>query len=167
MNIETFKHLPKTKINPKNLLQDAIIPEMNIYNQAYLEIERPLVEAASVHPKTSHEIGVSFKVEGQISGKIYCLLDTFNKEIKPKESQFFQLLFVESMNILIGRMLTNIEKEHGLMAILSNPTLSPCNDEQEFAVDGKSTHTKTMAVGYKLIALFNEFDCRLIFEIDK
>ena len=69
MNIEHFKQLPKTRISPKELLQDAIIPEMNIYNQAYLEIERPLVEAVSVHPKTSHEIGVSFTIEGQIQGK--------------------------------------------------------------------------------------------------
>ena len=55
----------------------------------------------------------------------------------------------------------------GLMAVFSNPILSPSKDTNEFMNLEKSNETKTMSVGYKLIALFNEFDCRMIFEINK
>lgn len=167
MNIETLRQLPKTKVDFKEIFQDAIIPEMNIYNQAYLEIERPLIEANSVHAQTSHELAITFEIEGQLKGKISCFLDTFEKDIKTKDANFFQLLFVESMNILVGRMLTQIESEHGIMAILSNPKLNPVKSEESIQFIQNNKSLKTFSVGYKLIALFNEFDCRMIFEIEK
>jgi len=167
MRLEVIRDLPKKQVNFKNIFQDAIIAEMNIYNQAHLEIDTPLVLTRIVHPKTQHEIGVQFKLEGEIKGNIYCYLDTFNKDVTEKEKNFFQLLFVESMNILIGRILTNIEENDDLIAILSNPSFLNLKEQQQVEFNKGSIDHEILAIGYKLIATQNEYDCRLIFNLDK
>ena len=167
MNLDLIRELPKKQINLKSVLQDAIIPEMNIYNQAYLEIHTPLVTAGVIHPKTPNEFGVEFKLEGQIKGRVYCFLDTFQKRINPKEESFFQLLFVESMNILIGRTLTNLEENSHCMSVILEPQFLKLNDSKEVVINKGSSISETFSIGYKLIALLNEYDCRIIFEIEK
>ncbi len=62
-------------------IQKSIVPEMNIYNQAHLEMERPLVKASRIHKKTNNEIGVIFDIEGELKGKIVCLVDLYDKKI--------------------------------------------------------------------------------------
>lgn len=167
MNLEIIKDLPRKPFGIKEVLQDAIIPEMNIYNQAYLEIDRPLIKTSIVHPKTYYELGVQFKLTGQVQGDVYCYLDTFNKTISTKEINFFQLLFIESMNILLGRILTNMENNHQVISILSNPTFIGLKQQQHIEVNKGDPNQEVLAIGYKLIAALNEYDCRIIFDLNK
>lgn len=167
MNTEQIRSLPKRNVDLKKVLQNAVIPEINIYNQSYLEIDTPLISTSIIHAKTQNEIGVEFNLEGQITGTVYCYLDTFNKIIDDKEKNFFQLLFVESMNILIGRMLTNIEENDHLISILSNPKFLNLKDQKEIQVQRGSMNHEVLSVGYKLIATMNEYDCRILFDLNK
>lgn len=139
-------------------IQKSIVPEMNIYNQAHLEMERPLVKASRIHKKTNNEIGVIFDIEGELKGKIVCLVDLYDKKISTQDLARFQSLFTESMNIMLGQMLTSLEDETELMCVLTSPKVITRNET--FDNYGKDSELK-MSLGYKLITRLEDYDCRI------
>ena len=146
-----------------DIFQEVLSDEINIYNQAYLELDRPLtVMSHPFHKKTTKEIGVSFQLDGEIKGDIYCFLDMYDKNISPGEINFFKSLFVESMNILVGKMLTDIEEKFHQLAKLASPQFYDLDQLLEIKVLSKESKDIALQTGYKLISLNNEFDCRIL-----
>lgn len=139
-------------------IQKSIIPEMNIYNQAHLEIDRPLVKASRIHKKTNNEIGVLFNIEGELKGKVVCLVDLYEKQIDSNKINHFQSLFNESMNILIGQLLTSLEEETDIMSVITEPKV--ISRTETFERLGCETDLK-MSLGYKLITQLESYDCRI------
>lgn len=139
-------------------IQKSIPPELNIYNQAHLEIERPLVKASRIHKKTNNEVGVIFGVEGELRGQVICLVDLYEKKLNPDKLENFQSLFAESMNILIGQLLTSLEEETNLMSVLTSPKIVA--RDETFEKYGHDTDLK-MSLGYKLITQLESYDCRI------
>lgn len=161
METEKYKFTTSSIID---VLQASMLPELNIYNQAQLEIDTPLIKAQNVHPKTTHEVGVKLKLEGDLSGEVFCLIDTYNKDVAQTEGQFFKTLFIESMNILMGQVLTLLENEHDISCLVSHPEFLDRDSKLELSIQRDTT---TMNVGYKFISIHNEFDCRILFNICK
>lgn len=164
-----MEHSSQTKIKFTtssiiDVLQASMIPELNIYNQAQLEIDTPLIKAQTLHAKTTNEIGVALKLDGELKGEIFCLIDTYNKDVSQTEGQFFKTLFIESMNILMGQVLTEMENEHNISCIISHPEFLERDAKIEFSKGRDTTH---LNVGYKFISIHNEFDCRILFNIYK
>lgn len=147
-----------------DVFQASMLPELNIYNQAQLEIDTPFLKTTVIHAKTNHELGVVLKLEGDIEGEVYCFLDTYQKDISETEGNFFKTLYIESINILMGQIMTNLENEHNINCLISHPQFldkfckSDCNSQGNNII---------MNVGYKFISIHNEFDCRIIFNITK
>lgn len=139
-------------------IQRSICPELNIYNQAHLEIERPLVKASRIHKKTNNEIGVKFDIEGELKGRVVCLVDLYDKKIQSKDLSRFQSLFVESMNILVGRLLTDLEEETDIMSLATSPKIIA--RDETFDRLGQDSDLK-MSLGYKLITELESYDCRI------
>lgn len=145
-------------------IQASIPPELNIYNQAHLVLERPLVKASRIHKKTNNEIGVIFEIAGELKGRVFCLIDLYNKNLGSSSLGNFQSLFTESMNILIGRLLTSLEEQTEIMSILTNPKMIARHDT--FENIGASSSLK-LSFGYKLITQLESFDCRIYFLADQ
>lgn len=145
------------------IFEKSVVPELNIYGQAFLENDRPMILASLIHPMTSYESGVSFNIEGDISGSVFCLVDIFDKNIKTEERDFFKSLFQESMNILLGQMLTKIETQSDLLAVITNPKESNINNTEEII----NQNNIKLSTGYKLICLGLELNCRIVFNINK
>lgn len=147
-----------------DVFQASMLPELNIYNQAQIEIDTPLLVTQTIHPKTHNEMGVALKLEGDLEGEIFCLIDTYDKEISKPEGQFFKALFIESMNILMGQTLTLIENDHNIHCLVSHPEFIDKTTEHSLTSTREAT---TMSVGYKFNSIHNEFDCRILFNIFK
>lgn len=150
----------------QDLLQESVVADLNIYNLVHLELTAPLLAVSVAHNQTSFEKGVSFNLEGELSGKVICLIDTFNKNISAKEEKLFQSLFTESMNILIGKILTNLEAKTDIMATITTPT--SLIDTHLLKLNKISKFDKLMmSMGYKMLSNNSEFNCRIIFISNK
>ena len=139
-------------------IQKSVPPELNIYNQAHLEIDRPLLKASRIHKKTNNEIGVTFNIEGELKGQVVCLVDLYEKKLAPAKMGHFQSLFNESMNILLGQLLTTLEEETGLMSVITSPRI--VTRSENFERYGRDSDLK-MSLGYKLITQLESYDCRI------
>ncbi len=139
-------------------IQNSICVEVNIYNQAHLELERPLVRATRIHKKTNNEVGVTFNIEGELSGKAICLVDLYNKKIGTNDVERLHSLFSESMNILLGKLLTNLEEETELMSVITSPKQI---SRTETFINNAAESDLKMSLGYKLITNLESYNCRI------
>lgn len=156
------------QIGKKSTIQSAFdlcqISEINIYNQAFLIQDRPLLKTATIHPVTKHELPLLIPFKGELSGYAICLLDTFGKDIPAKEKAIFQSLYVEGMNILLGKYFTELESKGNLTAIIESPKiLDMAKAHQMIEFDQEKD---SYQMGYTLISNFREFDCRIYFIIN-
>jgi hypothetical protein len=148
-----------------SLFQRAVIQEVNIYNQAYLQLSRPLVQTSIIHPQTKYEIGTYFDIQGELTGKIYCFVDSYGKNLTSDEMKRFTSLFSESMNILLGQTMTNLDSQSNLFTNISTPKKILLNNFKK--IDTMSSRYQTFSLGYKLISDLRAFDCRIIINTTK
>lgn len=144
--------------------QKSISPEINIYNQAQLELERPMIRASRIHKKTNNEIGALFKIDGELKGQVICLVDLYDKTIPGHKYAYFQSLFVESMNIFLGQLLTNLENETDIMTVLSAPKIIGRNEQFHNIKDEQDLR---LSIGYRLITEDSSYNCRIYILADK
>jgi hypothetical protein len=84
-----------------------------------------LIHRHDLNPVHSKEnLQVQFEVSGEITGSITCYLCLDGEDLEPIEKNYLFPLFVESMNILVGRQIS-LDEELGHFKIkLSPPKLS-------------------------------------------
>ena len=159
----------KRREQPSSTIADALlgscVDELNIYNQAFLELDRPLIKTSVKHKKTQFELPIAFAIDGDFSGSIICLLDSYEKRLTSQDETSFRSLYVESMNILLGKMMTNLENHYEITALISDPK-TPSDESIQKSFES-SFNMESLSMGYKLISNQNEFDCRVIFNINK
>jgi hypothetical protein len=148
-----------------SIIQRAITGEVNVYNQAYLQLSRPLIQTSIIHPQTKYEIGTSFEIQGELSGRAYCFLDTYGKNLSKDENANLTSIFNESMNILIGKTVTNLDVQSNIFASISSP--KNINESITKKIDTTISNYQTYSLGYKLIHELRELDCRIIMNITK
>lgn len=144
--------------------QKSLNPEINIYNQAQLELERPMIKASRIHKKTNNEIGAIFQINGELKGQVICLVDLYGKEIPSQRYPYFQSLFIESMNIFLGQLLTNLENETDIMTVLSAPKIIGRTDQFQ---NIKNDQDLRLSLGYRLITNEDSYNCRIYILADK
>lgn len=66
-----------------------------------------------------HDLDVFFELKGDISGLVQAQINT--KSLDKEDQDFVQGLFLEGANIIIGQILTLIDKDHDLISLLSTP----------------------------------------------
>jgi hypothetical protein len=74
--------------------------------------------------RSTENLMVQFDVTGEVRGCITCYLCLDDKELTTSEKNYLFPLFVESMNILIGRQISIDEVMGNLPLRLSSPKLS-------------------------------------------
>jgi hypothetical protein len=73
--------------------------------------------------KNDSEIGIGFNIDGELTGNALCLLDIGERATTPEQKNNLINIFKEAMNILIGKFLTNLEEQTGMMALISPPQI--------------------------------------------
>lgn len=141
---------------------DSLMPEeLNIYNQA------ELIKGKSEHSllnfgKKGSELGIAFNLEGDLDGFIFCQVSTRDLNLTSENSKHIQSLFTESMNILLGRFLTDLEDETNLMSLITHPRLITKQHLSELEkMDLK--REITFQVDYDLITTFYNLPCKIFF----
>jgi hypothetical protein len=90
-----------------------ILPNVRLLNQAMSE---PLL--------SQDNLRVEFQIGGEIIGKITCYLCLDGHELSQTEKNFIFPLFVESMNILIGKQISYDKSLKNFKINLSPPKIS-------------------------------------------
>lgn len=89
-----------------------------------------LINRHDLNPIYSKEnLRVQFDISGEIKGTVTCYLCLDGHELEPIDKNYIFPLFVESMNILIGRQLTMDEELNHFKVNLSAPKLSMISKE--------------------------------------
>lgn len=84
-----------------------------------------LIHRLDLNPVYSKDnLRVQFEISGEIKGNITCYLCLDGQELAPVEKNYIFPLFVESMNILIGRQITLDDELSHFKIKLSSPKLS-------------------------------------------
>ena len=134
--------------------------ELSIYGQAHLNRNDSLRKAIAID-KSFDEIGVIFKLDGELQGSIICTLNLKEHELDNDKTIFFQSLFMESMNILLGSFLTNLEEESGVMSIISNPRFMSKNDVIPHDLLNNYTNVNIWNLGYLFQTTMGKYDCKV------
>lgn len=95
----------------------------------------------SVYSKDN--LRVQFDISGEIRGGITCYLCTDNKELSQMDRNYLFPLFVEAMNILVGKQISIDDELHKFKIKLSSPKLSMIPVEV-------NTRTRIMTQKYEL-----------------
>ena len=154
------------QIGEMSYINDSFVAELNIYNQACLTRESAL-RKVHVIEKTPTEMAVIFSLEGELKGSIICTVDLDNKEIDKKEAIFFQSLYMESMNILLGSFLTNLESISSIMSVISSPKYLKPNDYIPGGISDNLAHFTVWSLEYCLHTLKENFDCKIYIVANK
>lgn len=89
-----------------------------------------LIHKADLNPIYSKDnLRVQFELSGEIKGAITCYLCLDGLELSGTEKNFIFPLFVESMNILVGRQISLDEELSSFRIKLSSPKLSMIANE--------------------------------------
>lgn len=106
--MEVSKPLEVTRIDEIKILQNVRLIHRHDLNPVY----------------SKDNLRVQFEIGGEIKGTITCYLCLDNMELSPSEKNYIFPLFVESMNILIGRQITLDDDLSHFRITLSSPRLS-------------------------------------------
>lgn len=102
-----------------NTLEIATINEIKILSDVRL-INRHDLNAIS----SKDNLHVQFTLSGDVRGNITCYMCLDKKELTPTDKNYIFPLFVEAMNILIGKQITHDHFMKNLNIKLSPPKLS-------------------------------------------
>ena len=134
-------------------------PALSIYNQAVLERSKPIQLFNNLDINNDGKINILFRLEGELTGNIICSFLVEDKPISKDQLLQYQSIFTESMNILLGKFLTELEDETGLMSLISSPRLLTnnkfINEINDFP------HSIKLKTEYKLLTMKNSFDCTI------
>lgn len=115
----------KLRVNNKKIFEKAFPKTINLYEQAYL-IKKNIVPFQKKFKQTPNQIGISFDLKGELSGRVISILELPHfSDAQQKLS--IQTLHMESINILIGKFLTELESKINIMATLTFPKI--CDHE--------------------------------------
>lgn len=125
--MEVLKPLELTRIDEIRILQNVRLIYRHDLNPIY----------------SKDNLQVQFDVTGEIKGRITCFLCLDNKELSHAERNYLFPLFVESMNILVGKQISLDEEFMNFKIRLSPPRLSMVGKEV-------NTNFRSMTQKYEL-----------------
>lgn len=101
------------------IIEVSSINEIKILSNVRLISRRDLNPAYS-----KNNLQVSFSISGDLTGNITCYLCLDNQELTPSDKNFIYPLFVESMNILIGKQISTDPQLKSFNLKLAAPKMS-------------------------------------------
>lgn len=136
-------------------LHEAFEADIDIYNQASLK------RIQSLNEYTDHQynddLSIIFQLKGEVEGQIICSI----KLNKDKDSIHLKSLFTESMNILLGKFLTDLEEKIGLMSVISVPELITRTKRDSLIKTHSSRYKLNLITSYELLTLKDSHTCHI------
>lgn len=117
-NLEIIKNTNQVSINKIDdqlNVEEFLNQEFSIYPGTYLKFDE-LINAKSVVLK---DFEIYFEIKGDLNG--YALASMNQKLFKVDDINFVNGIFIEKINILLGKILTDIDRDKNLMSVISNP----------------------------------------------
>lgn len=106
--MEVTKAIELTRIDEIKILQNVRLIYRHDLNPVY----------------SKDNLRVQFELSGEIKGTITCFLCLDNSELTPSDKNYIFPLFVEAMNILVGRQISMDDELSHYRLKLSSPRLS-------------------------------------------
>ncbi len=153
MNLDV-SNIGKSQLNQS--IHYSYPTEIDIYGQAVLKRNTNLDSLKTSQFNPALGVNIIFSLNGELSGNVICQMDIDQDNFSFEK----QALTTESMNILIGQMLTNFEKETGLLITIGNPSLVK-QDHSFFASLENHPHNINLKTDYSLFTLESKIDCSL------
>lgn len=116
--MEVLKPIELTRISEIKILQNVRLIHRMDLNPVY----------------SKDNLRVQFEISGEIKGNITCYLCLDGHELEPVERNYIFPLFVEAMNILIGRQITLDDELSHFKINLSAPKISMISKELNTAL---------------------------------
>lgn len=153
----------------KSKLQNLFPETISIYQRAYLSKESVTItkQLAPVEFEDMH-FKIGFGVTGEIKGFVICDADLSEFSQNEKRLNFVQGLFVESMNILLGKILTDIEDALNILCYLTPPKILHKENNKSAIFQEMRNMQKSALIlesKYGLKTDDSVIPCRLCFEI--
>lgn len=111
--MEVMKALELTRIEEIKILQNVRLIYKHDLNPVY----------------SKDNLRVQFEISGEIRGAITCYLCLDNAELSESEKNYMFPLFVEAMNILVGKQISMDDELSHFKIRLSSPKLSMISKE--------------------------------------
>lgn len=102
---------------------------------------------------TKNNLHVQFHITGELFGSVTCYLCLDNHELEPIEKNFIFPLFVEAMNILVGKQLGQSEDLKNFKIKLSPPKLSMIPKEINTALKSTTQYYDLELDGFRFSIL--------------
>lgn len=122
---------------------------INIYNQAQLEKRSYDYKMEA----SQFQKSISFPIFGEVNGQIFCQF-YYSSE---KQTKQLHNLSIESMNILIGKALTNVYNDFHLKLSLSSPNSTQLMNKNE----------RDISLKYTLFTNNGDIDCLIKIQINQ
>jgi hypothetical protein len=119
-----------------------------------------LVHCHDLNPISSADnLHVQFDLQGEVKGSITCHLCLDDHELSESEKNYIFPLFIESMNILVGRQISLDDEFRNMKIRLSSPRLSMIPKEI-------STHSRNLTQKYELELESHSFDVLIEYSLE-
>jgi hypothetical protein len=120
-----------------------ILPNVRLLNQT---MNQPLL--------SKDNLRVEFQIGGEVIGKIICYLCLDGHELTQTEKNFIFPLFVESMNILIGKQLSDDKSLKNFKINLSPPkiTMLPSSLKTNESKNIQSYNLELDGISFKILS---------------
>lgn len=136
-------------------LHEAFENDIDIYNQAVIKKTKPLNEYQD--QQYTDDLSILFQLKGEVEGQIICSIE-LNKD---KTSGHLESLFTESMNILLGKFLTELEDSIGLMSVISHPELITKSKRDSLIKMHGPRYKLNLITNYELFTLKDSYTCHI------
>ena len=111
--MEVLKPIELTRISELKILQNVRLIHRQDLNHVY----------------SKENLRVQFEITGEVKGAITCYLCLDGHELEPIEKNYIFPLFVEAMNILVGRQISLDDELNSYKINLSTPKLNMISKE--------------------------------------
>lgn len=117
-NLEIIKDRSQASINQIDNqlnIEEFLNQEFSIYPGTCIKFDEV------INPKTVilKDFEIYFEIKGDLNG--YAIASLNQKQFKEEDLNFVNGIFIENINILLGKILTDIDLDKNLMSVISNP----------------------------------------------
>lgn len=134
---------------------------IKIYNQAVMKRSAPLTAFTNIENLNDKELTILFQLQGELQGQVVCTVDLTDRNLQNSHIQVFQSLFTESMNILLGQFLTELERDRDLMSAISHPELIHKEKKNKLLQVLNSKYALNLATKYELFTIKDSYNCSI------
>ena len=106
---------------------------------------------------TTNNLRVQFEISGDLKGSVTCFLCLDGLDLDPADKNYLYPLFVESMNILVGRQFSLDEELSRFRIKLSSPKLNMNSIEinTKFKLMMQKYELQLDGIAYKILTEYN------------